>query len=183
MAICECMDTVKVREGPSTEFSDIGRVYPGDIVQFQSFTENEGRVWGEIDYDKYCCVVDTNGSKYFKIREDGGNVSGNVSMLQKNSKFGAVRKSGCCFLCACYLGGLNNINEADDCWDWATDNNKVRASDSYVNIDKYKLATQIAERYGRNERSGKIIKGNHHFYVIDNNGTEIFNSAGPGYGH
>ena len=79
MATCECMDTVKIREGPSTEFSDIGRVYPGDIVQFQSFTENEGRVWGEIDYDKYCCFVDTNGSKYFKIREDGGNVSGNVS--------------------------------------------------------------------------------------------------------
>ena len=88
-------------------------------------------------------------------------------MLQKESNHKGVRISGCCFLCACYLGGLNDIDEADDCFDWATRNEKVRANDSYK----------------RNLRSGIIVKGNNHFYVTDQNGNEIFNSVKPNYGH
>ena len=112
-------------------------------------------------------------------------------MLQKDSTFRAVQKEGCNFLCACYLGGLNTIDEADECFEWASTTpisknskqTKVRRSDSYVNMDKNALADEIAQRYGRIRRDGTVIKGNNHFYVVDDKGNEIFNSSGPGRGH
>ena len=104
-------------------------------------------------------------------------------MLQKNAGYKAVKKSGCCFLCACYLGGLNNIDEANLIFEWATKTKKVQASDAYVLINKYTLANEIAQITGRSRRSGKIVEGNNHFYVIDDQGNEIYNSAGPGFGH
>ena len=96
-------------------------------------------------------------------------------MNQKESKYKAVQKEGCCFLCACYLGGLNNIEEADECFEWATEKRKVRSSDSYVLINKYDSANDIAKLYERNKREGEIIKGKNHFYVV-NNGIEVSNS-------
>ena len=94
----------------------------------------------------------------------------------------AVRKEGCCFLCTSYLVGLNNFNEADECWEWATSQEKVR-DDSWVNINKDVFAGEITNRYGRNRRSGRIVQGNNHFYVVNAGGVEIFNSISPGYGH
>ena len=88
-------------------------------------------------------------------------------MKQKNSRHEAVRKEGCCFLCVCYLGGLNSINEADDCWDWAVNNGKVRSRDSYVLVEKHGLANEIANRYKRARRNGTIVKGNNHFFVMN----------------
>ena len=109
-------------------------------------------------------------------------ITPSVSMYQKSSKHEAVRKSGCCFLCCCYLGGLNNINEADDCWYWASGSGKVDKNDAYVNVEKHGLGTEIANIYGRERREGKIVKGNNHFYVIDG-AREIYNSMGIGWGH
>ena len=37
-------------------------------------------------------------------------------------------------------------------------------------LKKYDLAKEIAEKYGRNYRNYKIVKGNNHFYVVDSNG-------------
>ena len=176
----KCLDNVKIREGPSIQFDKIGNLYPGNIVEFQDFVGNEGRIWGQLNENQYCCYNDNDGQIYFRIIEEGDE---DVSMLQKNSKYKGVRDSGCCFLCACYLGGLNNIKEADECFVWAFKNEKVNKKDSYVNINKYDLAKEIAELYNRNQRRGTIIKGNNHFYVIDDNGNEIFNSVKPNYGH
>ena len=145
-------------------------------------SNNLWRIWGKLEENIYCCYRDNDGQIYFRLKEEGDeNVF--ISMLQKESNHKGVRISGCCFLCACYLGGLNDIDEADDCLDWATRNEKVRANDSYVNIDKYELAKEIAKKYKRNLRSGIIVKGNNHFYVTDQNGNEIFNSVKPNYGH
>ena len=58
----------------------------------------------------------------------------------------------------------------------------MRRSDSYVIVEKHGLANEIANRYGRTRRSGTIVQGNNHFYVV-NGGVEVFNSISPGYGH
>ncbi len=79
-------------------------------------------------------------------------------MLQKKSGHEAVRKEGCCFLCCCYKGGLNIIQEADDCFYWALEKKKVKG-DAYVLIDKDTFANEIAERYNRNVRPVKFVKG------------------------
>ena len=100
-----------------------------------------------------------------------------------------LKKRDVIFLCACYLGGLNNIDEADDCFEWASTTKysgnltMVRRRDSYVNMNNKDLARAIAQRYDRQMRDGKIVHGNIHFYVVDHNGIEIFNSVRPGYGH
>ena len=175
--------TVKARDGPSTQDNPKFNKYRGDIVNVNEIIDNDYRKWVEFNEGGetyYSCIVDEDGSQYARLFE--GNNS-NCSMLQKDSSYEAVRKEGCCFLCACYLGGLDNINEADVCFEWATQKKKVRVKDSYVNIDKYTLASQIATKYNKTQREGKIVKGNNHFYVTDSYGNEIFNSAGPGYGH
>ena len=103
-------------------------------------------------------------------------------MLQKDSGHEAVKKEGCCFLCCCYKRGLNTIQEADTCFYWALDNNKVRG-DSYVQINKDTFAKEIAEKYGRSVRPVKFVKGKNHFYLVDEQGNEVYNSVKPGYGH
>ncbi len=184
--------TVNIREKPSTYADIVYKKYRGDIVKPYDFKENEDRIWGlfyDDDVTLYFCAKDTNGEMYIQEVNESTN-SSEVRILQKESKYEPVRKEGCCFCCACYLGGLNNINEVDNCFQWASttpiepgrQTNKVR-SDSYVNMDKYKLAEEIAQRYGREMRSGTIVYGKNHFYVVDNYGNEIFNSAGRLQGH
>ena len=83
-----------------------------------------------------------------------------------------MRNWGYCFLCSCYLGGLKNINEVDDCFDWASNYGKDRKNYSYVNTEKYSLAKEISQRYGRNYRNYQIVKGNNHFnYASINKST------------
>ena len=58
------------------------------------------------------------------------------------------------------------------------------SSDSWVNIDKNYFANLIAGHYKRARRPGTINtnKNRSHFWV-ENNGTEVYNSVKPGYGH
>ena len=65
------------------------------------------------------------------------------------------------------------MNEVDDCFAWSLNQGKVRG-DSWVNINKDVFAGEIANRYGRNRRSGRIVPGNNHFYVVNAGGVEIF---------
>ncbi len=180
------LTTVKVRSGPSTSSDVVEKYNAGETVRFDRTVENEGRLWisyiGRSGNRRYCCARDVNGEVYISLGNGGGNNGGNVTLNQKSSRHQAVRKEGCCFLCACYLGGLNTIDEADDCFEWAVSNGKVRKSDSYVNVEKHGLANEIAQKYGRSRRSGTITKGNNHFFVM-NGGREVFNSISPGYGH
>ena len=177
------LTTVRVRAGPSTTTEIVAKYCKGDTVKYDSLVENEGRLWisyiGRSGNRWYYCARDNTGEWYINIKES----EKCDSLYQKSSRHSAVRNWGCCFLCACYLGGLNNINEADDCFDWASNCGKVRKSDSYVNAEKYSLAKEISQRYGRNYRNYKIVKGNNHFYVVDWNGNEVFNSMGFGWGH
>ena len=109
-----------------------------------------------------------------------------MSFTQKSSGHIAIQKEGCCFCCCCYLGGLNTIQEVDDCFCWAIqkENNYVRSSDSWVNIDKNRLANLIAKHYNRTRRSGTITtnRKRSHFWVEDN-GKEVYNSVRPEFGH
>lgn len=174
----KCNTTVKIRDDISTQANELGRIYAGNIVEIYEFYNNEGRIWADIGENQFCCYKDNNGDIFF----DELTENNDKSMLQKNSAYKGVQKEGCCFLCACYLGGLNNIDQANAIFEWATKSKKVRFSDAYVLIDKYTLANEIAQISER-RRSGKIVKGNNHFYVIDDQGNEIYNPAGPGFGH
>jgi len=135
--------TVKARDGPSTQADSFFNKYSGDIVIVTDVIDNDARKWVEFNErggTYYSCIMDDDGSLYARLFDSNNS---DCSMLQENSSYKAVRESGCCFLCACYLGGLNDIEEADDCFDWATKKGKVKGWNSYVNIDKYTLAREI----------------------------------------
>ena len=108
-----------------------------------------------------------------------------MSYRQKESRHAGVRASGCLFCCACWLGGLNTIGEVDDAFDWCVSQGCVRRSDSYcLGPTREALGRKIAEHYGRGFKNGyRIVHGSNHFYVVDGSGREVYNSAGPGYGH
>ena len=192
MPLARFLTTVRVRAGPSTSTETVARYCNGDTVNYDKTVENEGRLW--ISYiarsgnRRYCCAKDTSGEWYIDLGNGPGpqpqpQPSGFTCFYQKNSRYNAIRNSGCCFLSACFLGGLNNLNECDDCFDWASNCGRVRKSDAYVNAEKHGLGREIAQRYGRDYRDYKIVKGRNHFYVIDGNGHEVFNSMGQGWGH
>lgn len=184
MPVARFLTTVNVRAGPSTSTTIVAKYCNGDTVNYDKTEENEGRLW--ISYiarsgnRRYCCARDCSGEWYINL---GTQPNGFTCFYQKNSRHGAVRNSGCCFLAACFLGGLNDLNECDSCFDWASNCGKVRKSDAYVNVDKYGLGREISQRYGRAYKNYRIVKGNNHFYVVDGNNNEVFNSMGKGWGH
>ena len=196
------LDTVNVRTQPSISSEIVAKYQKGESVIYDNIIENEGRLWityiGRSGNRRYCCARDITGEilidnsiiHYSNINSNNTINSNNNSnnnnvfpFLQKQSKYAALRMEGCLFCAACFLGGLNNINEVDECFEWAVQNGKVRGKDSYVNINRLDLAKQIAEKYRRDYKDYNIVKGNNHFYVVDTNGNEVYNSAGPGWGH
>ena len=184
------LTTVKVREKPSTSSKYFDSYSAGQTVNYDSTVENEGRLWisyiGGSGNRRYCCARDDDGEWLINLGGGGGNNFGESNneftcFNQKNSRHNAVKKEGCCFLCCCFLGGLNDLEECDDCFPWAVNNGYVR-SDSFVQ-GRDRLINKLANKYGRSCRSGEIVEGNGHFYVEDGNKKEIFNSIKKGYGH
>ena len=182
------LTTVKVRVKPSTSAQDLDSYSAGQTVNYDNTVENEGRLWisyiGGSGNRRYCCARDYDGEWLIDLgggSSFGGSSSKFICFNQNNSQYNAVRKEGCCFLCCCYLGGLNDILECDDCFQWALKNDYVE-SDSFVK-GRDRLINAIVNEFGRARRTGEIVKGNGHFYIIDENGNEIFNSIKKGYGH
>ena len=93
---------------------------------------------------------------------------------------------GCNFMACCVLGGLTTSKQINDAHKWALDKGFIR-NDCYVNLYYKDFAKKISEQFKTTyhsewDRGGSAKVG--HFWVVDGNGNEIFNSAGLGYhGH
>jgi hypothetical protein len=185
MSRVKFITTVIIRDEPSSSGEKLGKIYSGQTIDVIETYPYDNELWVSFNLDGetvFCCVFQ-NGEYFIEFNYNGEvSNSSNSMMPQNESEYEAVRQSGCCFLCACYLGGLNNIQEADKCFEWAVEKKKVKGNDAFVNMDKVKLAEQIAQHFGRQQRQGNFEYGNGHFYVV-NNGVEVFNSVSPGYGH
>ena len=91
-------------------------------------------------------------------------------------------KSGCLFMAACCIGGLGTDAEMLSARAWAVKKGYIRDSDTYVNMSAQTLAQKIASNYGTTyHRNWSAKKGCGHFWVVDQNGKEVFNAAGLGY--
>ena len=95
-------------------------------------------------------------------------------------------KSGCNFMACCVMGGLTTNDQIMKAHEWALKNNYIR-SDNYVNMSPYDFAKKVSQEFQTTYHSEWKRGGSsevHHFWVVDENGNEIFNSAGLGYhGH
>ena len=86
---------------------------------------------------------------------------------QSSSSIEAVRKSGCMFLCCCYIANIEDITTCDEAWHTCVNKNWVRASDSYCNVSRYNLANNLNSIYNKGIKQGltfKQIKGHWTLY-------------------
>ena len=91
-------------------------------------------------------------------------------------------REGCLFMAACVIGGLGTDAEIMVARKWAVQNGYIRDSDTYVNMSAKVLAKKISEHFHTYYHANwDFGRGRNHFWVIDQNGREVFNSAGLGY--
>ena len=91
-------------------------------------------------------------------------------------------KSGCYFMAACCIGGLGTDAQMLSARAWAVKKGYIRDSDTYCNVGWSALAKYISTNYGTPFHNGWSLKqGCGHYWVIDQNGKEVFNAAGLGY--
>ena len=89
---------------------------------------------------------------------------------------------GCYFMGACAIGGLGTDAEMLMARSWAVNNNLIRGSDTYCNINWQPLAQKIASHFGTTYHSNfKLVKGCGHYWVVNGSGKEVFNAAGLGH--
>ena len=92
-------------------------------------------------------------------------------------------KEGCFFMGCCVIGGLGNDAQIQDAYRWALNMGHI-SSDTFVKINSIEFARLISQKYGTTFHSGWRIDGSEvcgHYWVIDNNGREVFNASGLGY--
>ena len=177
------IETVRVRSGPSASSSKTAMYYPGEKVNYDSVVQSEGRIW--ISYvstsgaRRYCCAIDTDGTQYITV--DGSSSSGFPLQHQFSGVNETIRKEGCLFLAVCWLGGLNNMAECLDFWNWCVRNGKVKsASDAYMMVSGHALADECARMWKRSRRSGSIVSNSaHSHWWVVNGGSVVYNSS-PG---
>ena len=183
------MTTVKVRTAPSTASEQVAKYSRGETVRYDQLVHGDGRTWisyvGGSGIRRYCCAVDADGTALVSAGGAAQSTGGGLPYLQKQSRHEGVRKSGCLFCCCCWLANLNTIDEVDNAFEWCVGRGYVRRSDAYCQgPTRLALARTIAEHYGKSVKSGlDIAAGPHHFWVVDNSGREVYNSAGWGWGH
>ena len=91
-------------------------------------------------------------------------------------------RQGCLFMAACVVGGLGSDKEIMLARKWAVQNKYIRDSDTYVNMSAKVLAKRISEYFNTYYHANwDFGRGRNHFWVIDEYGREVFNSAGLGY--
>lgn len=188
---------VKVRSGPSVSSEEVAQYNIGETVSYDSVVQNEGRTWisyiGSSGKRRYCCARNTNGEQYI-VNISGGHSQGSVSVSgdtgfpnipkQKNFAQNGIAVSGCLFLALCVKGGCTNQEQCVKAFNWAVSNDFVRGHDAYVNIGRDELAQKISNRFNLPYHSDySVVKctKRQHFYLMQN-GKEIFNSAGLGFG-
>ena len=109
------------------------------------------------------------------------NIKNDGLILQRNFSINAIKKSGCLFLACCYVGGLTSYEQCIEAYYWASQKGKIRGNDCYVNISSNKLASEISQKFGTNFKNGCIFAKNSHHFWVEQNGKEIYNSAGIGW--
>ena len=85
---------------------------------------------------------------------------------------------------ACVKGGLCTTDQITKAYYWALNAGKIR-DDCLLYVAGSELARQISEKYKTTFHNDYNIIGNNgdystHYWLIDNSGKEIFNSAGLG---
>ena len=89
-ANCRVTTTLNVRNGPSTGYSKIGKLYKGNTIIVNSVTTNQSRQWGEIDYHGQTGYVATQYVVYVSPVEEEPVPTPQYSHSQSFFSFGGL---------------------------------------------------------------------------------------------
>ena len=93
---------------------------------------------------------------------------------QDSSSIDAVRKSGCMFLCCCYIANIEDIGTCDQAWHTSVSKGWVRASDSYCNVSRYNLANNLNSIYKRGIKQNLTFKQINGHWRLYSGGTQVY---------
>ena len=93
---------------------------------------------------------------------------------QGSSSIGAVRSSGCMFLCCCYLANLHDIGTCDEAWKISVSKGWVSENDSYCNVSRYNLAKNLNGIYGKGIKEGLTFKQEKTHWVLYKDGKKVY---------
>ena len=93
---------------------------------------------------------------------------------QGSSSIETVRRSGCMFLCCCYIANIEDIGTCDDAWHRSVQNGWVRSSDSYCNVSRYNLANKLNGIYGRGIKQGLSFRQEGNHWRLYNGGNLVY---------
>ena len=89
-------------------------------------------------------------------------------------------KYGCLFMACCAMGGLANDQQMLQARKWAISQGLIR-EDTYCNYSSQYIAQKISQYFGTTFHSNyNTKKGCGHFWLVDQNGREVFNASGLG---
>jgi hypothetical protein len=93
---------------------------------------------------------------------------------QSNSSIDVVRKSGCMFLCCCYIANIEDIGTCDEAWNLSVKNGWVKSTDSFCNVSRYNLANKLNEIYKKGIRQGLTFKHEKNHWVLYNGNNKVY---------
>jgi hypothetical protein len=135
----------------------------------------------EEEFNNNANVNNNNTNINNNNNNNSNNIKNDSPILQMKFNIYAIRKSGCLFLACCYVGGLTTYDQCIQAYHWASKEGKIRGNDCYVNMDPNTLASQISKLFGTNFKNGCTFGRNSHHFWVEQNGKEIYNSAGIGW--
>ena len=109
-------------------------------------------------------------------------VSSGTGLSEVSTQMALGLTWGCYFMAACVKGGLGNDACILDAKRWAASQGYIRDSDTLLNVDGSTLALYISQHYGTTYHNNwSIVEGCGHYWVNNEYGQEIFNSANLGW--
>ena len=86
---------------------------------------------------------------------------------QSNSSIEVVRKSGCMFLCCCYIAN-------DQAWNLSVKKGWVNSTNSFCNVSRYNLANKLNEIYKKGIKQGLTFKNENNHWVLYNGKNKVY---------
>ena len=73
---------------------------------------------------------------------------------QGSSSNPVIKRSGCMFLCCCYLANIHDIGTCEQAWNICVNNGWVNPSNSYCEVSRYALANNLNDIYKKGIKTG-----------------------------
>lgn len=193
------VNNLNIRSRPSFTAEKVGQFQAKDLIKSgKELIIEENRIWLKFNdktgNERYVCVVNNNHDVYVNVSPNIPGPRhipvigvppevGRLLSIPKQTEFSddRIKNWGSCFLCTCVKGGLTNVEQIMECFNWGLHSGKLRNSDIFINYNKEQWAREISSRYGTTYHYDYFFEKNNQHFWLTKNGNEIYNPKGLGW--